>query len=287
MVLDAFARAIGAAFLWLAPSVLVGTALALLLKPTQDPSRAGQAPSHAGKHAGRLRTTAIGAADHLGQTPSEHAPHRMLTLMSAAHPARKRDSAATREAILAAAVVEFTEHGYAAAGVRQISERAGVTAMMINRYFGSKKNLFAHAVDRAFSPSTIVGGLPADLPSTIAGALAERTAPGAEQLDPFLLLLRSAAEPEAADILRQGIEAHVGARFSALLDGSAPDVRAQLGLALVAGTWLLRTVVGTTALATADNDSLAALLTEMLEPVVHRTAAVAPHDNAASDTKHG
>ncbi|MEU3248321.1 MULTISPECIES: TetR/AcrR family transcriptional regulator [unclassified Streptomyces] len=207
--------------------------------------------------------------------------------MSAALPARKRDSAATREAILAAAVVEFTEHGYAAAGVRQISERAGVTAMMINRYFGSKKNLFVHAVDRAFGPPTIVGDRPADLPGTIAGALAERTGPGAERLDPFLLLLRSAPEPEAADILRQGIEAHVGARLSALLDGPAPDVRAQLGLALVAGTWLLRTVVGTTALATADNHSLAALLTEMLEPVVQGTPAEARPDSAAGGTTRG
>ncbi|MEW2296548.1 helix-turn-helix domain-containing protein [Streptomyces sp. NPDC006743] len=57
--------------------------------------------------------------------------------MSTQQAGRKRDGAVTREAILQAAVVEFTEHGYARAGVRQIAERAGVTAMMINRYFGS------------------------------------------------------------------------------------------------------------------------------------------------------
>ncbi|MFI1801447.1 TetR/AcrR family transcriptional regulator [Streptomyces sp. NPDC020379] len=65
--------------------------------------------------------------------------------MGTAYPARRRDGAATREAILAAGVVEFTEHGYAGAGVRQIAERAGVTAMMINRYFGSEEGLFVRA----------------------------------------------------------------------------------------------------------------------------------------------
>ncbi|MFI7382835.1 TetR/AcrR family transcriptional regulator [Streptomyces sp. NPDC049813] len=187
--------------------------------------------------------------------------------MSAAQPARKRDGAATREAILAAAVVEFTAHGYAKAGVRQIAERAGVTAMMINRYFGSKELLFAQAVDRAFAPSTVVGDERQGLADAIATTLAERTAPGAEQLDPFLLMLRSAPDPDAVDVLRRGIEAHVGGRFAGLLDGPEPEVRAQLGLALVAGTWLLRTVVGTAALHAVDNETLAALLADMLAPV--------------------
>ncbi|MFE2139674.1 TetR/AcrR family transcriptional regulator, partial [Streptomyces sp. NPDC059466] len=172
--------------------------------------------------------------------------------MSAAQPVRRRDSAATREAILAAAVVEFTEHGYAGAGVRQIAGRAGVTAMMINRYFGSKDRLFAQVVDRAFSPPTIVGDERPGLPHAIAHTLVERTAPDAERLDPFLLLLRSAPDPEAADILRQGIDDHVGARLAGLLGGRDADVRAQLGLALVARPGLLRTVAGPTALAAAE-----------------------------------
>ncbi|MFE7328531.1 TetR/AcrR family transcriptional regulator [Streptomyces sp. NPDC057565] len=187
--------------------------------------------------------------------------------MTGEQPSRRRDAAATREAILAAAAVEFTEHGYDRAGVRQIAERAGVTAMMINRYFGSKQGLFAETVDRSFEPPTVVGTQRGDLTQAMARSLAERTAPGAERLDPFLLMLRSASDPEAADIVRRGIEAHVGARLAGLIGGSEADVRAQLGLALAAGTWLLRTVVGVGALAAADDDRLAQLLADMLEPV--------------------
>lgn len=207
-------------------------------------------------------------ADGAARHPGSVADPTYAPSMTGARPPRKRDRATTREVILAAAVVEFTEHGYARAGVRQIADRAGVTAMMINRYFGSKEGLFAQAVDRAFGPATVVGDEPAGLPEAMARTLAERTAPGAEPLDPFLLLLRSVQDPEATAILRQGIETHVGTRLAGLLDGPQTDVRAQLGLALIAGTWLMRTVVGTAALAEADDGSLSELLAGMLRPVL-------------------
>jgi AcrR family transcriptional regulator len=187
--------------------------------------------------------------------------------MTAAEPTRRRDATATREAILEAAVVEFTECGYGRAGVRGIAERAGVTAMMINRYFGSKEGLFAEAVDRSFGPPTVIGDERDGLARAIGRSLADRTAAGAERLDPFLLMLRSASDPVAGPILRRGIEAHVGARFTRLLDGADADVRAELGLALVSGTWLLRAVLGTDALVSVDDDHLADLLARMLAPI--------------------
>lgn len=140
--------------------------------------------------------------------------------------------------------------------------------MLINRYFGSKERLFAEAVDRSFAPPTIVGDTRHGLARGIARTLAERTAPDAERLDPFLLMLRCASDPEAVDIVRRGIEKHVGARLAGLLDSPEADVRAQLVLALAAGTWLLRTVVGTGALSEADGGQLADLLSAMLAPVI-------------------
>jgi AcrR family transcriptional regulator len=181
---------------------------------------------------------------------------------------RRRDAAATRQAILAAAVAEFTEHGYAGVGVRQIARRAGVTAMLINRYFGSKESLFAEVVEVSLAPPTIVGAIAAGLAGEIGATLAARTATGAERLDPFLLMLRSAADPAAGRILRRGIERHVGARLAGLLDGPDANARAQVGLALISGIWLMRTVLGTEALASWDESSLAALLTRMVEPLI-------------------
>src|SRR5215831_13533227 len=66
---------------------------------------------------------------------------------SAARPApRRRDAAATRTAILASARRAFADLGYDGAGVRGIAAGAGVTAMLVNRYFGSKEKLFAEVV---------------------------------------------------------------------------------------------------------------------------------------------
>src|ERR1700742_4117196 len=59
---------------------------------------------------------------------------------------RRRNAANTREAILISARRAFSEHGYDGAGVREIAAGAGVTAMLVNRYFGSKENLYAEAV---------------------------------------------------------------------------------------------------------------------------------------------
>jgi AcrR family transcriptional regulator len=183
---------------------------------------------------------------------------------------RRRNAEATREAILTAAVAEFTEHGFSGVGVRQIADRAGVTAMMINRYFGSKEGLFAAAVDRSFEPPTVFDEASRALARSMAASLVARTAPTAERLDPFLLMLRSASDPVAGPIVRRGVEEHVGARMARRIGGDEAEIRAQLALALVAGTWMMRTVLGTEALSRADDQRLGELLTAMLAPVVGR-----------------
>ncbi|MFF3754843.1 TetR/AcrR family transcriptional regulator [Streptomyces sp. NPDC002018] len=64
---------------------------------------------------------------------------------------RKRDSAATKRAILDAAREVFTRSGYAAAGMREIAGLAGIDPRLISRYFGSKEKLFTQVVEEAFA----------------------------------------------------------------------------------------------------------------------------------------
>jgi AcrR family transcriptional regulator len=180
---------------------------------------------------------------------------------------RARNAAATREAILNSAVVAFTKSGYDGVGVREIAQAAGVTAMLVNRYFGSKEELFAEAVDVAFAPRTIVGDDVTTLSRDLARTLAARTAPDAEHLDPFLLMLRSAGNPRAAGIIRAGIERHVGHDLAALLPGPDAAERAELVLSVIAGVWLMRKLVGTSALAGVDDATLAGQLEEMIKPL--------------------
>ncbi|MFC3455077.1 TetR family transcriptional regulator [Amycolatopsis speibonae] len=181
---------------------------------------------------------------------------------------RTRNAAATRQAILDSAITAFTRHGYDGVGLREIAAEAGVTAILVNRYFGSKEALFTEVVDVSFARPTMVPQDPADIAAVTARALVARTAPETDHLGPFELMLKSAANPRAAEIMRAGIGKHVGARFTDALEGAHARERAELGLALLAGTWLMRRIIGTPALSEADPDRLTAQLTRVLAAIV-------------------
>src|ERR1700736_49737 len=120
-------------------------------------------------------------------------------------PKRPRNAVATREAILQSALAAFSRHGYDGIGVREIAQTAGVTAVLVNRYFGSKEELFAAAVELAFADNSMFEGEPATLARRLTEAVMSKTETHVEPNDAVLLLLRSAPNPRAAEILRQSI----------------------------------------------------------------------------------
>ncbi|MEV0057369.1 TetR/AcrR family transcriptional regulator [Saccharopolyspora shandongensis] len=192
---------------------------------------------------------------------------------------RARNAAATRQAILDSAITAFTRHGYDGVGLREIAAAAGVTAILVNRYFGSKEALFTEVVGVSFAQPTMIPQEPADtadLAVLTARALVTRTAPEADHLGPFELMLKSAANPRAAEIMRAGIQKHVGARFTNALQGAHAEQRAELGLALLAGTWLMRRIIGTPALCEADPEQLTTQVTRILAAVVEPPAGPGP-----------
>src|ERR1700731_2206884 len=73
-------------------------------------------------------------------------------------PKRTRNAVATREAILQSAAAAFSRHGYDGIGVREIAQKAGVTGVLVNRYFGSKEELFAATVELAFANISFLEG---------------------------------------------------------------------------------------------------------------------------------
>jgi len=86
--------------------------------------------------------------------------------------------------------------------VREIARGAGVTAMLVNRYFGSKERLFAEVVAETMRTPVILteefvsSGMPGD---AFASALVELTEPGATPLDGFLIMVHSASSKRAAE----------------------------------------------------------------------------------------
>lgn len=191
--------------------------------------------------------------------------------MAKAATPRVRNADATRAAILVSARRAFVKKGYDGAGVREIAAGAGVTAMLVNRYFGSKEKLFAEVVADTMQPAVILhpANLKAkDLSVALAEALVNVTNTSAAPLDGFLIMARSAASPRAAAIARKEIEKHHQRTMTDALSGKLAAERAALFLSLVAGVQTMRQVIALKALAQAKAADLARLLAPMIETLL-------------------
>ena len=67
---------------------------------------------------------------------------------------RRSQAAATRRAIVDAALAAFLEHGYAGATMQKIADSAGVVVETIYRAFDGKAGLFKAAVEAAVAGGT-------------------------------------------------------------------------------------------------------------------------------------
>lgn len=98
--------------------------------------------------------------------------------------------AATRERIVAAALDQLAEGGYASAGVQAIASRAGIATGTVYRHFPSKSELFAEVFRRASARELAVV---ADTAADDGRPARERLAAGAEAF-----ARRALAEPTRA-----------------------------------------------------------------------------------------
>jgi len=183
-------------------------------------------------------------------------------------PVRRRDAAATRAAILQSARSAFAKSGYDGAGVREIAAGAGVTAMLVNRYFGSKEQLFAEAVAASMaSTSVLVPEIvkPNAAGEAIAAMLVGITKPGEAPLEGFQIMLRSGSSERAAEIAREQIERHHQKNIASSLSGTLAPQRTGVMLALIAGFQMMRQTVGLSALAKAEPKALVKVLGPLFE----------------------
>jgi AcrR family transcriptional regulator len=165
---------------------------------------------------------------------------------------RPRNAAQTRADILASARRRFATEGYERTTLRAIAADVGVDAAMVTRYFGSKQDLFAAAVD-------FVIELP-DLsnvdPDEVAGLLLPRFFAVWEEDEKFLALLRAAmTSPVAADALRRVFAEQVAPKLIAATPDN-PIPRIGLMGAFVIGLATTRYVLRNPPIASLSRDEL-------------------------------
>lgn len=175
--------------------------------------------------------------------------------------ARTRDAAATKRAILDSALVAFSRSGFDGTGTRAIAGNAGVDPRLITRYFGSKEALFTEVVAELFK-TPLIGVSGTNHSAARQSLTAETNDP-----DPMLLILRSASNAQAAEIMRKRLETSSQQQLAERLPGDDATARAALLLAMCTGVRMFRSVLGDTALNNADVDRLTTYLERALDAV--------------------
>ncbi|WP_068275854.1 TetR/AcrR family transcriptional regulator [Aldersonia kunmingensis] len=180
---------------------------------------------------------------------------------------RRRDAAATRNALLAATRVLLGQQGAAQTTTRDIAAVVGVNQALINRYFGSKEALFIEAVRTGGSAAeSIATSAPLDeVPAAMLHEVLEVTASGTGTLE----LLAGALNNETITaVIRDMIETTFTKGFGNRLPGPDAALRAELLDALLLGVVVMRQKIATPALAQADVDTIADYVTRMVRPVL-------------------
>lgn len=182
-------------------------------------------------------------------------------------PRRRRDAAATRQALLEAARRRFARDRYEAVSVRDIAADVGVNVALVYRYFGSKAGLFAMAA----ADSAMFGRL--DVPAEeLPDRMAELYASGVG-LDDLLTVWRLIGEtPDQQGLVekvRNYAENVVVGPLATVAAGDDPRLRAELAAALLAGIRVLRWASPDGRLATAPPEQVVVHVREAVRALLH------------------
>ena len=184
--------------------------------------------------------------------------------MGQVHVIKRRDAAATRASILAAARQRFVNESYDSVGLRDIAGDAGVDVALIGRYFGGKAGLFLEVLRPGDKSPLDASMRAADLPRHLSQMMAEANSESPNhRMEMFIIMLRSASSPKAGEIIREHMRNDVLQPLIAVIGAESAEWRANILLSLFLGIGVLRTVMESDGLACEEQDRAA--FTDRLE----------------------
>ncbi|MGA4947935.1 TetR/AcrR family transcriptional regulator [Streptomyces lydicamycinicus] len=194
--------------------------------------------------------------------------------------ASRRDAQGTRLRLLDAASELFAERGYERATVRDIASRAGANQALLFRYFGSKKALFGEVMARGGQEQ--LRSTPPERLFEVAlrGMLAGGGKAGTDRS--LEVCLRSiGGSDEIAEALR-GLGEEYAEVLATLSEGETGSLRADLALSWLLGIGLMRVVVAKEPLASADPDTVCALVAGALGNLLENLPKDGPADGESA-----
>lgn len=176
---------------------------------------------------------------------------------------------ATRGAIIRAARRQFAELGYDRTTMRSIAGEAGVDPALVIRFFTSKQQLFLRLNELPFDAAAIIPQLVSG-PRGKAGERVARFIVGMLETQDGRARITSmvraaAAEPAAADLLRELLSREVFGPLAESLGADDAALRANLVGSQVVGLVMARYVVGLEPLASLSGEEVSALIAPTLQ----------------------
>ncbi|MFD3589919.1 TetR family transcriptional regulator [Streptomyces sp. NPDC058683] len=145
----------------------------------------------------------------------------------------RRDAEATKAAILKAARHLLARHAHADITLKDVAERAGVSAPLILKYFGNKDSLFARVMSFDSDAAALLDAPLDDLGRHMVRHVLEgQRDRGA---DPLLRIVFAPLHGDHGDVLRANFRAQVVDRVAARLTGPDAGLRAELAVAQLIG----------------------------------------------------
>jgi AcrR family transcriptional regulator len=185
---------------------------------------------------------------------------------------KRGDASVTRAKILEVAGAVFMERGYEQVGMREIAGKAGVTAAMINRYFGTKEALFTELIGDFFSFEKFLGiersSFGENLASLVIQNFASDEPHGMSHFMPQHILLRSAGDNGAPRIIKELLDTQVWQPLIAWLGGKNAPERAELIVCTMMGFIIMHKKIGGPTQSETDEKRLTALLARALQSYV-------------------
>ena len=182
---------------------------------------------------------------------------------------RRAGEPATRGAILEAARTSFAEHGYQATTIRGVARAAGVDPALVHYFFGTKRGLFAAALELPYDPAEVVRQARAGDPDRIGERLARAVIGLWDQPEVggrLVAMLRSAVtHEEAARLLREFLGREVLLRLAQVVGGADAERRAALLASQIVGVAMMRHVFRVEPIRSMDAAELAAWIGPTLQ----------------------
>ncbi|AMK16887.1 MULTISPECIES: TetR/AcrR family transcriptional regulator [Sphingobium] len=148
--------------------------------------------------------------------------------------ARKRDSAATKAAILRAARVRFANFSYEQVRLKDIAADAKCDVALIGRYFTSKENLYTLVLWELLDPDNLIAGDRATFGARIARSILSES-PANIDLSPTLVVVHGATSGTTQPLLQKMMQERFLGPIADWLGGKDRLVKAQLVAILCGG----------------------------------------------------